>query len=89
MANMMGRDLVKGEIIVFDKVDMSEDYQDLSKRVAIVTGGFGMSQQGMGRGLFVEFLDDGEKCLMKARISKKETEELEALYMIIGWFKDE
>lgn len=80
MANNLGRDIESGEIVVLTKDAFKKEYQDLSYRLFVCNGGFGMQGHTMGNAVFGEFLSDGEQCRYEGYdIDKKETEKFREL----------
>lgn len=74
MANALGRKINMGEIVVLRKKLFKLEYQELKFRLFRCSGGFGMSDETMGRAIYGEFLSDGEVCRYNGEdIDAKET----------------
>ncbi len=62
MANLLHREIKKGEIVVLRKDTFKPEYHDITSRLFRIDGGFGMSDETSGSACFGEFVSDGERC---------------------------
>lgn len=77
MANSLGRNIQKGEVVIIKKDILKPAFQ--ADRRFEVLGGFGMNSFTTGRALFGKFLVDGEETRMSGYdIDKEETEAFQA-----------
>ena len=62
VANSLGANLKKGDVVIIKKDDLTPEFHDREKRQFRVSGEFGMSSSTDAVALFGEFLHNGEKC---------------------------
>lgn len=75
MANALGREIEKGDIVVIAKKYLKSEYHELGKRLFECDGdGFGTSPDTMGHAVYGKYISDGEECRIEGyMISPKET----------------